>query len=306
MTMVTKEIAKLTVGGHTIELTNLEKVFWPEEKYIKGDMLEYYQEIASTIIPYLKNRPLVLHRFPNGINEEGFYQKNMTEPPPSWIKTVGIQHENREIKYIVVQDEASLLYVANLGSIELHPFLSQISHLDNPDFLVFDLDPENVSLEQVVVVAKTLHEILDDAKIKNFCKTSGGKGLHVHVPLHGEIDYETSKKIGLEIAKLVFHEHPEIISLDRISRKTPSKQRKVHIDILRNSLGQTVVAPYSVRPRPGAPVSTPLEWDEVKKKLDPLKFNIKTVVKRVNEVGDIFKPVLGKANIKGLKKFLMQ
>lgn len=280
-------------GTRVNKFTNLTKLFWPEEKITKGDLINYYQNVSEYILPYLKDRPVMLHRYPNGIQEEGFYQKNLVEHPP-WVKTVKIQHEEREVNYILIQDEASLLYAVNLGSIDFHPFLSTIQQLDKPDYLIFDLDPNEIEFECVIEIALKLHAILEKAKIKNYCKTSGGRGLHIFVPLNHQYTYKEAKAMGEVIAKEVQNHFNDLVTLI----KNPGRfKHKVYIDYQRNNLGQTTVSPYSVRPKQGAPVSTPLEWKEVKKGLNPIQFTIKTIPKRVEEKGDIFSPILGKSGV---------
>jgi bifunctional non-homologous end joining protein LigD len=272
-----------------VKLTHLDKIFWKPEKITKGDLLNYYTTIAPFILPYLKNRPVVLHRFPNGIDGEDFYQKESGPKLPPFIKTISIQHENKKISYFVVQNTATLLYIANLGSIELHPFHARKKNLDKPDYVVFDLDPQGVSFDTVVDIALLLHELFEENKIPSFCKTSGGRGLHVYVPLNGKYDYEVVKKFAALIAALIHEKAPKITSLERSPNK---RKKKIYIDILQNQKMQTIVCPYSVRGFPHAPVSTPLKWSEVKHGLDPLDFNLRTVPKRVSQKGDCFRSIL--------------
>ena len=191
----------------------------------------------------------------------------------------------------MIQDKESLLYAVNLGCIELHPFFSRLSSLHNPDFLVFDLDPKTASFETVIKVAQVIHKTLDELNIPNFCKTSGARGLHIEVPLHAEFSYEQVKKFAELIATIIHKKIPDITTLERSLSK---RKGKVYIDYLQNNFGQTIAAPYCIRARPGAPVSTPLHWSEVRKGLDPLDYNIKTIFPRLKKYGDIFKPVLEK------------
>lgn len=281
-----------------VEFTHLEKIFWPSEKYTKGDFIEYYSSVAKYIVPYLKNRPITLHRYPRGIQNEGFFQKNL-EDHPSWIKTISIEHEDKTVHYPLIPDIPSLLYLANYDSIDFHPFHSSISSLKHPDYLVLDLDPEKVDFSDVVETALVIHDILEKAKIKNFCKTSGGRGLHIYIPLDGSLDYDKTKDIARNIAQATLEQLPKLISLERMPAK---RQGKVYVDFLRNSFGQTAVSVYSVRPLPHAPVSTPLEWKEVKKGLSPLNFTIKSVPKRLASKGDSFKGILKKSSVTNLLK----
>ncbi len=274
-----------------IKLSNLDKVFWKKDKITKGDFIEYYAAVSPYILPYLKDRPLVMHRFPDGIDGKHFYQKEAGEKVPRFVKTASIQHEAKRISYIVAQNADTLLYVANLASIELHLFNSTIKHLEKPDYMVLDLDPEAIAFDAVVETANAVHELFEEAKIPHFCKTSGGDGLHIYIPLQGKYPYDQSRQFAEIVAHIIRDRLPHIVSLERLPKK---RQKKVYIDCLQNIKGQLMVCPYSVRGRPHAPISTPLLWKEVKRGLDPLDFNLKTVPKRLSQKGDLFKAVLGK------------
>lgn len=285
-------------GTENVSLTHLDKILWPEEGYTKGEMLKYYSEVASVILPHLKNRPMILNRFPHGIHGSHFFQKNIIYKP-DWLDVVPIQHSNRVINYVMAQDSDSLLYIANMGCIELNPFHSRIDHIDFPDYMVLDLDPEDVPFDEIVHAAQVIHALLDSLDIPNFCKTSGGRGLHIYVPLGAKYTFDQSEELARLIAVMTQEKLPDLISLER----SPSKrQKKIYIDVPRNTRGQSIAAPYSLRPKKYAPVSTPLEWKEVKKGLNPLKFTIKTILKRIDKKGDLFHPVLGKGI--NLKKVL--
>lgn len=291
---VKKEIMqKVEKKPKKLEVSNLNKIYWPKENYTKGDLLHYYETIAPYLLPYLKNRPVSLRRFPNGIDGDNFYQKDSSSLHlPSSMETVTIEHEAKPVQYLVIKNVESLKYVVNLGAIEIHPFLSRIQHLENPDFLVIDLDPEAISFDKVIETALVVHDVLDHYKIENFCKTSGGDGLHIFIPLHAKYTYEQSKRFGELLAALVNKQIPKITSLER---KPQNRQKKVYLDVYQNNYAQTVVAPYTVRGKPFAPVSTPLFWKEVKIGIMPTDFTIVTVPKRLEKIGDIFKPVFGKA-----------
>lgn len=279
-------------------LSNQAKVFWKKKGYTKGDMVEYYSSISTFILPYLKRRPLVLHRFPDGAEGKEFYQKEAPEFTPSWMETVVVEHSEKEIRYLMVSDKRSLLYVVNLGCIELHPFLSPMQGIESPDFAVLDLDPENISFKAVIHVAETMHEILEEINVPHYCKTSGKRGLHIYIPLGRKYSYQQSQNFAEILARLTYRKLPKITSLIRNPQK---RQKKVYIDYLQNSLTKTVVAPYSLRPTPEATVSTPLEWAEVEPQLDPREWNIKTVAARLREKGDVFKPILrGRINLKAV------
>lgn len=292
------------IQPHGVELTHLDKIYWPDQGYTKGDLINYYKGIASYLLPYLKDRPETLHRYPNGIAGSSFFQKEL-EKPPAWIRTEEVEHEDRLVNYLLIEDENSLLYAANLGCIELNPFSARIQSLDHPDYMVLDLDPENLSFDSVVEVAQAIHNILDNLEIEAVCKTSGKRGMHIYVPLGAQYTFEQSRHLAEVIARFVHDELPDLTSLERNPRK---RQKKVYIDYLQNNYAQTVVAPYSVRPTADATVSTPLKWSEVKKGLNPTNFTIKTMQKRLDKVGDLFEPALGKGiNLeKCLKKLAKQ
>lgn len=281
---------EVIIQGHKLTLTNLDKIFWEKEHYTKGDLIRYYMAIAPYILPHIKDRPMVLNRYPDGISGESFFQKNVDHTLPNWIKTVKIQHENRKINYLVVTDEASLIYVINLGCIELNPFHSTVDHLDNPDYLVIDLDPLEVSFQDVIETALAVHEILEEIGATNVCKTSGATGLHIYVPLAKKYTNEQTKQFAELIASLTHQKLPKITSIERNPEK---RKKRVYVDFLQNNNRQTLAAPYCVRPRPHATVSAPLNWSEVKPGLDPQDYTITTILKRVKEKGDLFKAVLG-------------
>jgi len=269
--------------------SNLDKLFWKKEKITKGDLIAYYAHMAPILLPYLKNRPLVMRRYPNGIHGEAFLQKNVGPSVPSWVKTFTFAHRERKISYILVQNVETLLYVANLAAIELHTFNACVSHIHRPDYLVFDLDPLGVSFDAVVDTALVLHEILEEMKAPHFCKTSGATGLHVYVPLQGKYAIEQVKQIAYELARLAQERAPMLISLERMPEK---RRKKVYVDYLQNQTSATMICAYSIRGLPGAPVSTPLLWKEVKHGLDPRAFTLKTVPQRVAKLGDPFHKVL--------------
>ena len=245
-------------------------------------MISFYGDIASFILPYLKDRPESLHRHPNGIEGESFYQKDI-EYHPAWVKTVKIESDSQEkqIRFLVCQDEATLVYMANLGCIEINPWSSRLGVLDRPDFLVIDLDPEDIAFDHVVEAALAVRKVLDTAGAECCCKTSGKTGLHIYVPLGTCCSYEQARQFAEIIARLAHEKLPKTTSLER----NPAKRKhKVYLDYLQNRHGQTLAAPYSVRPFPGATVSTPLKWSEVKLGLDPSEFTIRTVRKRLDKV----------------------
>jgi bifunctional non-homologous end joining protein LigD len=274
-----------------VTITNPAKVFWPDEGYTKSDLIEYYEAVSPWLLPYLKDRPLVLTRYPDGIAGKSFFQKDAPEWTPSWIRTARIHADDvdRDIDYFIVDDRESLRYVVNLGTIPLHLWSSHLASLDNPDWLVLDLDPKGAPFTDVVKVARALHSILDDLGLPSYVKTSGATGLHILLPLGAGYDYEVTRTFARLLAVMGVEAEPEIST---IARPLRSRGGKVYIDFGQNGRGQTVVAPFSARPLPGAPVSCPLRWEEVTAELDPARFTIKTAPARFETTGDPLAPVL--------------
>jgi bifunctional non-homologous end joining protein LigD len=286
----------MTINGKKLAFTHLDKIYWPDEGYTKGDVVNYYNDIYKYIIPYLKDRPESLLRMPNGIAEKGFFHKDAGTEAPEWVESLPLWSDSaeKEIAYIICNDKPTLLYLANLGCIEINPWNSRKENLDNPDYLVMDIDPsENNSFEQVIETAQVIKQILDKAGALSFPKTSGATGIHVYVPLGAKYTYDQAKEFAHMIAILAQEQLPGFTSLER----SLSKRGKDHIyiDFLQNRKGQTLSCAYSIRPKPGATVSAPLEWKEVKYGLHPSDFNIKNIIKRLDQKGDLFADVLKKA-----------
>ncbi|MGH7445316.1 MAG: non-homologous end-joining DNA ligase, partial [Longimicrobiales bacterium] len=275
-----------------VRLTNLDKIFWPEDGYTKGDLVEYYRTIAPWLLPYLADRPLVLTRFPDGIHGKSFFQKDAPGFAPDWLRTETLWSEGseRELRYFVGGDEATLVYIANSASIPLHVWASRVGSLELPDWCILDLDPKGAPFAHVVEVARTLKALCDDITLPCFVKTSGSSGLHVMVPLGRQLTHEQSRQLGELIARVVVAELPGIATIARV---VSQREGKVYIDYLQNGHGKLLVAPYSVRPLPGAPVSMPLEWREVDKRLDIRRYTIVNALKRMKRLGsDPLRPVL--------------
>lgn len=275
-----------------VQFSNLDKVFWPDEGYTKGDLIAYYRAIAPWLLPYLRNRPLVLTRYPDGIEGKSFFQKDAPEYAQEFVRTVTIWSEEseRELDYFVCDDEASLLYIANMAAIPLHVWASRVGALEHPDWCILDLDPKEAGFEHVVTVARTIHELCADIGLPCFVKTSGSTGLHVLLPLARQCTYEQSLTLGGLLARVVAAELPEIAT---VTRAVSKRGAKVYIDYVQNGHGRLLVAPFSVRPIPGAPVSTPLHWREVTPKLDIRKFTIRTAPARMRKLKeDPVRPVL--------------
>lgn len=278
--------------GDTLELTHLDKIFFPKHKYTKGDLIDYYRSVADYILPYLKDRPCSMNRMPNGISGDHFFQKN-NEHLPDWVPSADIFSEsnNANLHWIVGGKLDTLLYMVQLGCIEINPWNSRIGHLDNPDWIVIDLDPEGVTFKDVIQVARTVHAVCEEWKIPAYPKTSGKTGIHIFIPLNAKYTYEQGKNLAHLIALEVNSREPKLTSVERMPKKRPNK---IYLDFLQNREGQTLAAPYSVRPTPDATVAMPLHWDEVVPSLKPTDFTIKNTLTRLQRVGDIWSPVRGK------------
>lgn len=281
------------INGHELSFTNLHKVFWPTEKYTKRDMLNYYYQVAPYILPYLVDRPQSLNRYPNGIRGKSFYQKDVTGKAPDWIKQFPYRTSEGEDKnFMVPTNEAGLLWMANLGAIEMNPWNSTIHKPDHPDWCCLDLDPDKGNtFEQVIQTAQMVKQVLDDLGIEGYPKTSGSTGIHVYIPLAAKYTYDECQLFGKLIATRVHEQLPRFTSIERLTR---NRKGKLYIDYLQNRPKATLAAAYSLRPKPGATVSMPLDWSEVKKGLQLSHFTLKNAVARITKTGDLFKPVLGK------------
>jgi len=283
----------LTINKQTVLITHPKKIIWPEAGYSKKDLANYYQKAAPFILPYLHDRPFVMNRFPHGINGDHFYQKDQPDSLPDWIETVSIYSESndRELRYLLCQNEETLIYLANLGCIETHVWNVRQQKLHHPDWMVIDLDPEEISFDAVIETAQVVHEVLDAAKATHLCKTSGATGLHIYVPMGAQYDDDTVRNFGQLVATLVHQKLPRITSLERSPAK---RKKKIYLDYLQNRFGQTLVSPFSVRPTEKASISMPLDWSEVKKGLHPSQFTIENTTERLKDAEKLWRPVLGK------------
>lgn len=270
-----------------VELTNLDKIFWPEDGLTKGDLINYYDQIAPYILPYLEDRPESMLRHPDGITGASFFQKDL-HTAPSWVKTVKLHSdtEEKDINWLICNDRDTLLYMANLGCIEINPWNSRLQSKAHPDYLIIDLDPNGADFKEVVVTAKFIKKILDQIKVTGFIKTSGKTGLHILLPLGAKYNYDHSRQFAEILARIVARELPDTTS---VTRNPEKREKKIYIDFLQNRLGQTITAPYSLRPVPKACVSTPLEWKELTSSLHPTDFTIKNIFKRLEKKGDLWK-----------------
>jgi bifunctional non-homologous end joining protein LigD len=268
-------------------------VFFPGEGITKGDVVAYYREIAPFMLPYLADRPIVLTRFPDGIEGKSFFQKDAPEWRPPWIRTVTIRsgEDGRDLEHFLVDDADGLAWIANLGAIPIHVLASRAGSLERPDWCVVDLDPKDAPFAHVVRLARALHDLCREIGLPCYPKTTGQKGLHVLVPLGGQLTHAQARTLGELLSRAIEREHAEIATT---VRAVGGRGGRVYLDFLQNGAGKTIAAPYAVRPRPGAPVSTPLRWSEVDGDLDPSRFTIRTVPGRARRLrADPLAPVLG-------------
>ncbi|MFP9097734.1 DNA ligase D [Flavobacterium sp. RHBU_24] len=281
------------VSGHNLKFNNLSKVYWPEEGYTKRDMFNYYYQVAEYILPHLKDRPLSLNRFPSGIHGKSFYQKDVKGKAPDWAKTFPYTTSDGEDKeFLVGDDEATLLWMASLGCIEMNPWFSRTAHPDNPDYCVIDLDPaEGTTFEQVIQAAREVKDVLDAIDVPGYVKTSGSTGIHIYIPLGAKYTYDQSQMFARLLVSIVHDRLPDFTSLER---KIKDRGGKMYLDFLQNRPGATIACAYSLRPKPGATVSMPLHWDEVKKGLKMKDFTIENALARIKSEGDLFRPTLEK------------
>ena len=280
------------IEERTVPFTNLDKVFWPEEGYTKGDLIEYHRQVSEWMLPYLEDRPLVMTRYPDGIDGKSFFQKDAPPYAPDWFRRVTVWSEGseRELSYFVAEDVESLLYVINMGTIPLHVWSSRIATLAHPDWCILDLDPKEAPFTDVVEIARTIHDLCEEIGLPSFPKTSGSTGIHVLVPLGRQLTYEQSRTMAQLLARVVVAERPEIATL---TRNPDRRHGKVYVDFVQNGHGRLLVAPFTVRPKPGAPVSAPLKWSEVNRRLTVASHTIKSVPRRMKRLGDDpLRPVL--------------
>lgn len=282
-------------------LTHLEKIFWKESGLTKGDLIRYYEEISPVLLPHLKMRPETLLRYPSGVEGDHFYQRNLDAAAPEWLSSCIVVHEGKEHRYLVVNTLEDLLYAINLGCVDLHPWSCSVDHWDAPDYMVLDLDPEKIAFKAVVEVAQAFHDLLEPLGIPHVCKTSGATGLHIYLPLERLYTYAQSREMARHLCEQVHQRLPKITTLERSLAK---RAGTVYLDYVQNSFSHSLAAVYCVRPRPGAPVSTPLHWEEVRSDLNPLSWTMETTPARIRSEGDLFAPVLqhGKDLHKLLKK----
>jgi len=287
-----KDTEEKKVDGHLLKFTHLNKLYWPEDGITKRDMFNYYDQVAPYMLPYLKDRPMSLNRYPGGIHGESFYQKNVRDKAPDWAKTMAhINSEGIDKDYLLGNDEATLLWMASLGCIEMNPWFSLAQSPNNPDYCVIDLDPDKQHFDQVIQAAQEVKRVLDAIGVPSYPKTSGSTGIHIYIPLGAQYTYDQSQLFANIIVKLVHQQIPEFTTLERM---ISNRKGKMYLDFLQNRPGATIAGVYSLRPKPGATVSMPLHWDEVKPGLTMRDFTIYNAIDRLRETGGLFTGVLGK------------
>ncbi|MEO8861224.1 MAG: DNA ligase D [Ginsengibacter sp.] len=281
------------INGYDITFNNLNKIYYPKKLVTKRDVVNYYYLVAPFILPYMKDRPQTLIRYPNGIDGKFFYQKDVTGKVPDRVQQFPYSSERGgDRNFLVCTNEASLLLIASMGGLEMHPWSSRVQTPDNPDWCIIDLDPsETTTFAQVITTAQTTKEVLDAIDVPCYCKTSGATGLHIYIPLGAKYTYEQSKEFGRVLVKII---HSKLAPFTSIERIIENRKGKLYLDFLQNRPQATLAAPYSLRPKPDATVSMPLHWDEVTKGLKMKDFTIFNAVDRLKETGDIFGGVLGK------------
>ena len=282
----------LTIDRKEVRLTNLRKIFWPELGLTKGDLLQYYAEVAGVLLPHLRDRAMVMKRYPHGASGPFFFMKRAPEPRPAWIKTCAIEHNSGNvIDFPMIQDRAALLWLINLGCIDLNQWYARCDDVNRPDYLHFDLDPgEGATFDRVLETGLVVHEALDALKMPSVVKTTGSRGLHVYVPIVRNVIQKQVWTFAKALAQELASRHPSLVTAEYRVAKRP--RGRVLVDYNQNAWGRTLASIYSVRPRPDATVSTPVTWKEVERGVRIEDFTVKNVPARVAKLGDLWKPLL--------------
>jgi bifunctional non-homologous end joining protein LigD len=289
-----KRDEEIEIDGHSLALSNLDKVLFPDDGYTKGEVIDFYQRIAEVALPYYRERPLSMHRFPDGIDAEGFFQKNLPEHFPDWIDRVELPKEDGTVTYMVADSAASLAYIANQGCITPHLALARRDKPDHPDRLILDLDPPgDGDFALVQKGAAWTREILDELGLPSFVMTTGSRGLHVVVPLDRSAAFEAARDFAGDLADLLAARHPDHLT---VAQRKDKRGNRLFLDTLRNAYGQTAVAPYALRARPGAPVATPLTWEEaLAAERGPQDYTLKNIFRRLAQTDDPWSGIEGRS-----------
>jgi bifunctional non-homologous end joining protein LigD len=298
------DTAQIVVEGEKVRLTNLNKTFWPEMGLTKRDLLQYYVDVAPVLLPHLRHRAMVMKRYPNGVQGEFFFMKRAPTPRPETIEICSITHASGNvIGFPVVEDLASLLWIVNLGCIDLNPWYARCDDVDRPDYLHFDLDPTpGTEFPRVLEAAIAVHDALENLEIPSYAKTTGSRGVHIYVPIVRAPTQKQVWTIAKQLAKALESRHPKLITAEYRVAKRPEKH--VLVDYNQNAWGRTLASVYSVRPTPGATVSTPVTWEEVERGIRIEDFRMDNVPQRVSKVGDLWKPLLSERGRLSLERFL--
>ncbi len=285
---------KISIGRYTIQLSNTDKVFFPADDISKGDLINYYYKIADMMLPYLEGRPVTMHRFPDGIDGEGFYQQGISDYFPDWIERTSVTKEGGIVTHVICQNAATLVYLANQACVTPHVWLSRKDHLNYPDLMIFDLDPPGENFAPVRHAALLLRGFLNELEIESFVKTTGSRGLHVVVPLDKSAAFDEVRDFAHIVAAALSEQESDALTVEQRKEK---RKGRVFLDYLRNSYGQTAVAPYAVRAKQGAPVATPIEWNELgDKNFTSQSYNIKNIFRRLSQKEDPWKGIWHKAH----------
>jgi bifunctional non-homologous end joining protein LigD len=276
-------------GRQAVEISNPDRIFFPDAGITKGDLIDYYERVADIMLPHVGGRAVMMRRFPDGLGGEGFYQKEVPDYFPDWIRTVEVKKEGGRLTQLVIENAATLVYLANQACIDPHVWLSRVDRPDHPDRMIFDLDPAGSDFSAVRSAARAFGEILRDLRLEPFVMTTGSRGLHVAVPLDRRADFDTVRAFAREVAEVVVSRDPERLTTEQRKNK---RRGRLFVDIQRNAYAQTAVAPYAVRPQPGAPVATPLEWEELgDRTLRSQRYTLKNLFRRLERDGDPWKHI---------------
>jgi bifunctional non-homologous end joining protein LigD len=271
-------------GRYTVETSKEDKVFFPHDHITKGDVIKYYERVAEALLPYVKDRPLVMKRYPDGIKGDSFFQKEIRDYFPDWIDRIKVKKEGGSVTHAVCNNTGTLIYLANQACIELHPWLSRTKKLDYPDQLIIDLDPPGQDFSNARFAARALRDLLEELDLRPFLKTTGSRGLHVLVPLDRKANFDAVRRFAQDVALLLAHRHSDKLTVELYKDK---RRGRLLIDTARNSYAQSAIAPYSLRAIPGAPVAAPLDWDELSDgRLDSQRFNINNLFRRLDRKAD--------------------
>jgi bifunctional non-homologous end joining protein LigD len=274
----------IELDGRVIELSSQDKVLFPDCGISKGDLVDYYRRIALVALPHWRDRPTSLQRFPDGIDQDGFFQKDAPDYFPDWIAREELKKEGGSVEHVLVNDAATAVYLANQGCITLHLGLSRVDRIDRPDRLILDLDPAGDDFTRVQDAARLTRELLDELELPSFVQTTGSRGLHVVVPLDRSAGFDAVRDFAHRLAARLAERHPDRLTAEQ---RKAARRGRVFIDYLRNAYGQTAVAPYAVRAKPGAPVATPLDWDEaLAKDQSPTAYTIQNIFQRLGQKAD--------------------